>query len=97
MDGNKMKNSEILRAAKAQLKRDRFICIAINSIGRPDSAQNTRLMKWVQDLLEGRFVYESWLTKYYPEWCDKCKDNFYLEARQQWMDWMIQYWESKGN
>lgn len=54
------------------------------------------LRKWIAKLLDGYIFYEWWLREHHSEIWSKMNFEDIQQARHQWLDWMIAYWESKG-
>lgn len=102
-----MKHSEYLKKAQSLLMShdEKYVCHAIKEVLVNDlslrSQQMNFLRDWVQkDLLGGYFVVNSWVESNHPGvWSqlEKNYDQSWREYRIQWMDWMIDYWISKGN
>ena len=61
------------------------------------------LREWILDLLYPDLSFEGWLVSHVPP-REVFDDKFDIknfpklqETRHAWLDWMIQYWESKGD
>lgn len=103
-----MKKSEMIRAAKEVLWREKYICIAIGEVaglyrrgGANERERTARAVQaWIEDLLgedaDGQRTYAEWLRDNHPDLYNSADDNTFYEARLQWMDWMIAYWEERG-
>jgi hypothetical protein len=94
-----MKNSIILRQVKRQLRRNQFICCEIDGVAGVNKANPLR--DWVRSLLGSSYTFESWLAKHgHPEAEEEYRDpkvaQRTFETRRAWLDWMITYWEAKG-
>lgn len=100
-----MKNSELLRKAKAiYLYCDRpekvdFICHAIDRT-YANQMQKRHLKEWILDLLGGVNCLEVWLSINYK--IDLAYAGSYEAysakkrvTREAWLDWMIAYWEEQ--
>lgn len=96
-----MKDSQVLRLARARLQRKKaeFICIAIGEVEAAPSKQRERLKAWVRSMLltdvHQYETYCSWLRKTYPEYA-VINYKEALPGRLAWMDWMIDTLESEG-
>lgn len=98
-----MKNSEVLKQVQRNLKAEigsGYICFQISNVVS-DKATNTddlhkglNLKRWVSNLLAPHATYEIWLRSRHPKkyaiWHNA---GYPVEARVQWIDWMIKYWE----
>jgi hypothetical protein len=96
-----MKKSEILKEARKliEARQERFICLAILSptlAFKENEVHIDSLERWIQVLLGKHATYDQWLHFHHPNKVNQL-DNYYTEARLQWMDWMIQYWKAKGD
>lgn len=96
-----MKDSQVLRLARARLKNKdaEFICIAINEVEAATSKQRERLKAWVRSmLLVDAIQYETycgWLRHtHHKRAVIDYKEA--LPGRLAWMDWMIDTLESEG-
>lgn len=96
-----MKDSQVLRVARAKLRSEQvdFICVAIGEVRAVPSEQRERLKSWVNSLLCFNGIqyetYCNWLRTNYPEY----RNLTYKAARKgrlAWMDWMITTLESEG-
>lgn len=107
-----MKKSELLRKAKEQLSTDygdykeRYICLALGQAGRLYLGEYShptveQLRNWItSDLLQAHrhSGLENWLLRDHPDVYAIIKDD-YIELqklRHRWLDWMVTYWEEKG-
>jgi hypothetical protein len=106
-----MKNSELLREAKKYLwdgcgtpayKRTQFICVSVLcATGNLDKYKE--LSSWIKSMLyieETKTecpTYDMWLERKHPEIYYKMEPKDFQVCRHQWLDWMITYWEMKGN
>lgn len=91
-----VKYSDILKAAKKRLKPTSFyVCHAIEDCGVGSSNQHEFLTDWIEEMLDGEFAYGSWLYKYHPKVYSRYPRRE-LEARLPWVDYMISYWEERG-
>lgn len=99
-----IKKSEILKRAKSVLLEGRtnFVCNAITRVCKDPYAgagQEEELRGWIKELLENSSTYGAWLDINHPELSDdfwRLPPHRHQEIRAQWVDWMIQYWEGKG-
>lgn len=106
-----MKKSELLKEAKKRLwegyasdRMHRYICHAIDEVANYSydiTAEDVAcdLKEWIEKLLKlnwsGNTALEGWLEIYHPEF--PRNDNVKIQTlRHKWIDWMIEYWESKG-
>ena len=103
-----MKKSEILRSAKFHIQHNHngFVCTAIMNgirladIGRTDR-QHQFLVKWVEGLLDGSQTLNDWLCKNHDIESPLVAVATYTDkmriTRMAWLDWMISYWEARGD
>ena len=99
-----MKPSELLKEAKKILYTEEgseFICNAIRMAAvkhKRTFVVSERLIDWIcLDLLEGLVCLEDWLEyKHKKELRGKLAFKMLRDTRMRWIDWMIDYWESKG-
>jgi hypothetical protein len=106
-----VKKSEILKEAKKILwngydpyedelssKKQRFICNAVTDVKGADKEQKLEIKQWITRLLEGYHNYETWLRQhaYIDVYITENQHIIAQKSRHQWIDWMITYWEAKG-
>lgn len=76
----------------------KLVCGYYDCIDSPSQYEMVRsLTSWIQDDLMGMHdgcSLEQWLDRHYPTWMQTSERV--QKLRHMWIDWMIQYWESKG-
>ena len=107
-----MKKSELLKEVRPMVERCNgggFICNCIDvfAYGKNNKtwAQAVALKRWITYvLLDGKYTLEDWLIKNVPEaeaLADKKRPSKFYErtriTRLAWIDWMIKYWEARGD
>jgi hypothetical protein len=97
-----MKKSELLLQARSLIENGQkhFICKAISEAGGTNGFAYqivAEVQDWIHEiLLNGQYSsYEEWLEYNYPARYQGYGYDYSL-ARLQWIDWMIQYWQEKG-
>jgi hypothetical protein len=94
-----MKKSEILVQVKGMVQYGgfTFICTSIQRFGRENACFGTaaNLRTWVSDLMNGCYTYEDWLKEHHPNLKRTMSPVDFKQARLQWLDWMIQYWQEQ--
>jgi hypothetical protein len=96
-----MKNSDILREARGRIE-DRslsYVCLAINHPKQWNGNDRENLKSWVLALLGSHYTLESWIEENCGVWIreDMKRDAEKMRVtRLAWIDWMIAYWEGKG-
>lgn len=97
-----MTKVEILKLVKEQIKSKRgspYICDKIDQITHHRiAAECAELKQWISyDLLGGSFSYDRWLKENHLDVWFKHAAPYqrWDEARLEWLDWMIKFWEAK--
>lgn len=105
-----MKNSEILRRARTYIESGEtsYICRALATTYAASPWEVAwhpyiALEKWVMSLLGRCYTYNEWLEKHHPKRYESLGGLTFAEkqlalrpGRLAWTDWMIKYWEEKG-
>ena len=99
-----MKKSDILRKARTliETKQSDYVCYAIGAASTGNSktcAQGDKLTEWVMELLGEYPTLGGWLYWRRVEGIGQasCTNGKIRVTRLAWLDWMIQYWEAKGD
>ena len=102
-----MKNSDILRRAYGRIQDEdlsyAYVCVAINPRGCCTAAEQD-LRDWVLDLIPGCYTLEDWMEEQIGRplkpsgWADEpAPDEIKMRVtRLAWINWMIEYWEARG-
>jgi hypothetical protein len=105
-----VKKSELLKEAKKYLwdgkgsrlesGKDRYICYAISDasdrIGCWRTSVEHELINWIDKLLGRRAVYlEDWLQEFHPDF-PRHDSRKMQQLRKKWLNWMIKYWQERG-
>lgn len=103
-----MRTSEAFAVVKARMATDRgsvgefYVCHAIKfTRGKLDYDAETRLLRIIEDLLEGEYTLETWLKRRHL----KTKRSFHTEpdrarmlaTRHAWLDHLIEHYKSIGD
>lgn len=104
-----MKKSAMLKRAKKHLWDGSdtsigvsYICYAIGeaqetyaNVAKAEKV-DSELCTWIAELLSGHPTYCSWLRAYHPELAARASRTDLQVARHAWLDWMIKYWQERG-
>ena len=90
-----MKISEVLRKAKPELKKTKYVCYAIEDCLATTQAKN-KAKKYVAKLIQPWGSVSSWLIRQAKINALDINEDTLQEYRERWIDHMIQELEKEG-